>query len=247
MLFIRRLQSCVRLPIQVPLRVPRFASAQLSSISEPIAPAQSILEALGPDATITENQGILTHTPSPDFSTGHAARIASILETETPSSPLVDLVKTKPGARNRNLTLPEAFINNIMKDGKKARARRTLLDALELVQRETGQDPHKILEDAVNKVAPLIKVVSTKRGAKNVLTPTPLNERQRTRFGILWIVEAASGKKSRGTFGERIGKELLAIMNDESDALQKRMNVHKQALANRSNVVMADRRMRRAF
>ncbi|KAI9098817.1 ribosomal protein S7 domain-containing protein [Phlyctochytrium arcticum] len=196
-----------------------------------------------------------------DFTTGHAARLASILEpqqtsTTTPSSSAdlttnfrTDLVKKTPKSsaerRNVQLSIPEAFVNNIMKDGKKARARRILQDALDHVQRETGDDPMVVLDKVVNRVGPLIKTVAVKRGGKNVPTPKPLNDRQRIRQGILWIIQAASGKNARGAFGERIGKEMIAVMNDESEALNRRENTHKQALANRSNVVMFDRKVRR--
>ncbi|KAJ3184119.1 hypothetical protein HDU85_001970 [Gaertneriomyces sp. JEL0708] len=185
---------------------------------------------------------------------GHAARIAEILGARSVAPALAPkdvtqsttdtAVVTREGKKRqiKELTLTEAFVNNIMKDGKKARARRFVREALALIQRETGQDAHEVLEEAVNRVAPLMKLVSVKRGGKGVSTPTPLLPRQRRRLGILWIVDAASSK--RGDFGERIGREILAVMDGTSSALQKRMNLHKQALSNRSNVIMRDRKRR---
>ncbi|KAJ3175488.1 hypothetical protein HDU87_006151 [Geranomyces variabilis] len=204
----------------------------------------------------------LNAQPAIDMTTGHAARIASILHRNEASLPLhvvpeaektgssaaSPTITNKQRRRETELTLIEAFVNNIMKDGKKARARRTMEDALAYIRAaDPASDPHATLAAAVAKVSPLVKIVTTKRGAKGIQTPTPLSERQRRRFGILWIVEAASGVKVGLTFGQRIGAEVLAIMKDESAALQKRTNIHKQALSNRSNILMVDRRMRRSF
>ncbi|KAI8919035.1 ribosomal protein S7 domain-containing protein [Powellomyces hirtus] len=235
------------------ITIPSAPTATPPPISLQPAPTQSFANA----NAIPQPAGI-------DFTKGHAARIASILESKAEESHGFaedELSHPKPAAapeskapqtnkerrRNQELTLTEAFVNNIMKDGKKARARRTLLDALQHIQRETGQDPHKVLQSAVTKVSPLVKIVTTKRGAKGIQTPTPLNERQRRRFGILWIVEAASGSKQGTSFGQRIGMEVLAILEDKSAALLKRTNIHKQALSNRSNILMVERKMRRSF
>ncbi|KAI8592150.1 ribosomal protein S7 domain-containing protein [Geranomyces variabilis] len=194
-----------------------------------------------------------------DMTSGHAARIASILhrnesfpphavQVEPGNASASPAISNKQRRRETELTLIEAFVNNIMKDGKKARARRSMDDALAYIRAaDPASDPHATLAAAVTKVSPLVKIVTTKRGAKGIQTPTPLSARQRRRFGILWIVEAASGVKVGLTFGQRIGAEVLAIMKDESAALQKRTNIHKQALSNRSNILMVDRRMRRSF
>ncbi|KAI8824812.1 uncharacterized protein EV422DRAFT_516268 [Fimicolochytrium jonesii] len=182
----------------------------------------------------------------------YKAALSSKPATTTPATPTATTASQKPIEKHAHrpkteLTLTEAFVNNIMKDGKKARARRIIRDALAYIQREApaGSDPHVVLESAVNKVAPLVKLVTQKRGSKGLQTPTPLAERQRRRFGILWIVDAASGGKSTMGLGEKIGKEVLAVVEGTSSALQKRMNIHKQALMNRSNVLMVDRKVRK--
>ncbi|KAI9343117.1 ribosomal protein S7 domain-containing protein [Obelidium mucronatum] len=141
--------------------------------------------------------------------------------------------------------LISAFVNNIMKDGKKATARRIVNDALKHIQVETSSDPHQIMANAVEKVEPLFKVVGVKKGAKSMLTPKPLTERQRRRTAIIWIIGAAESRNQKDPAGIRIGKELLAILSDESSTIQKRNQVHKTALQNRSNVVLVDRRIRK--
>ncbi|KAJ3258312.1 hypothetical protein HDU77_002374 [Chytriomyces hyalinus] len=141
--------------------------------------------------------------------------------------------------------LVEAFVNNIMKQGKKTVARRILSDALKLIQIETSKNPTTVLAAAVEKVEPLFKMVGVKRGAKSIQTPTPLTERQRRRTAIIWIIEAAQARNKRDPAGIRIGKEVMAVLNDDSAAIQKRNQIHKSSLVNRSNVTLVDRRVRK--
>ncbi len=86
----------------------------------------------------------------------------------------------------------------------------------------------------------MVKVGGFKRGGKNVLYPKPLTQKQSRRLAISWIADQAS-KKKNGNFGERIGSELAAILLDTSSLLQKRELMHKQAVANRSNLILTDR------
>ncbi|KAJ3319200.1 hypothetical protein HDV06_006640 [Boothiomyces sp. JEL0866] len=134
-----------------------------------------------------------------------------------------------------------------MKDGMKARAQRIINTSLELIALKTKENPRTVLEKAVDQIAPYVKVASQKRGARNVLLPKPLTPRQRKRIGIQWISDQASSRKGNSDFGTRIGQEIIAIINNESQLLAKKENVHKQAVANRSNLVLQDRRLTRAF
>ncbi|KAJ3208853.1 hypothetical protein HDU82_001824 [Entophlyctis luteolus] len=69
--------------------------------------------------------------------------------------------------------------------------------------------------------------------------------RQATRTGIVWIAQAANSSNSKIPAGVRIGKEIIDVLNGTSSVLQKRLQVHKTALLNRSNVVLTDRRLRK--
>ncbi|RKO94795.1 ribosomal protein S7 domain-containing protein, partial [Blyttiomyces helicus] len=141
----------------------------------------------------------------------------------------------------------EAFINHILRKGKKDRARKIMQDALDHINGLVpGISPLEALAIAVDKAAPLVKTSGSKRGAKTILTPTPLTQRQRFRLGCVWIIESANpgyGKERAGTLGQRIGQEVVNVINGQSNILQRKAQVHKTALANRSNIAMTDRRI----
>ncbi|KAJ3118898.1 hypothetical protein HDU96_006549 [Phlyctochytrium bullatum] len=140
--------------------------------------------------------------------------------------------------------LLKAFVNNIMKHGKKATARRIVNDALHYIHSQRPEaDPRQLLDEAMEKVEPLIKIVGSKRGSRNIQIPRPMNERQRRRTAILWIIDEANKRHKRNSMGQRIGMEILAVLQGDSAALAKRSQMHKAALQNRSNVVLMDRKI----
>ncbi|TPX45610.1 hypothetical protein SeLEV6574_g03780 [Synchytrium endobioticum] len=141
--------------------------------------------------------------------------------------------------------LIDQVVNNIMKHGKKSLARRLVSDALLYIRKkaDSADSPRTLLAKAVDMAAPLVKMVSTKRGSRTIHSPRPISDHVRHRIAILWIVEAAASRGKGKPFAERFGNEVLAVLNGESSALQKKLNLHRMALSNRSNVLMNDRRI----
>jgi small subunit ribosomal protein S7 len=139
--------------------------------------------------------------------------------------------------------LQEQFVNHIMKDGKKTVARRLLSDCLDHLQQKKQQNPIALLQEAIELVSPLVGLKGEKRGMKQVQTPIPLTDRQRQRVGIQWVVKEAE-KSRKHPFGVRLGMELCAILDGTSVLLNRKTQVHKQALSNRSNLILQDRKIR---
>ncbi|CEG79562.1 Putative 30S ribosomal protein S7p/S5e [Rhizopus microsporus] len=128
------------------------------------------------------------------------------------------------------------LVNTLMRDGKKARAQRLVNDSMNHLSKKIGEekDPYNLLREAIEIASPLLKISSQKKGSKVVHVPTPLRDRQRRRRAIVWMLEAAS-KRGEKTFEERFASEVLDVTEGTSTVLQKKLQVHKQALANRAN------------
>ncbi|KAI8391706.1 ribosomal protein S7 domain-containing protein, partial [Radiomyces spectabilis] len=126
------------------------------------------------------------------------------------------------------------LVNTIMRDGKKARAQRIVNDSLKYLAEKSSSDPYTVLSEVIETASPLLKLTSNKKGSKVVHIPTPLRERQRRRRAIVWIIEAAA-KRNDKTFAERFAAEVYDVSQGTSTVLQKKMQLHKQALANRAN------------
>lgn len=59
-----------------------------------------------------------------------------------------------------------------------------------------------------------------------------LGEKQRTKYGVRWILEA-SQKKMGKTVEERLAREMVSVVRGDSEALRKKEEIHKFAMVNR--------------
>ncbi|RSH94608.1 hypothetical protein EHS25_004412 [Saitozyma podzolica] len=82
-----------------------------------------------------------------------------------------------------------------------------------------------------------MRILSLRKRSKVVLTPLALDERQRTRQGIVWLLKAAErGRKSGVPREQRVAREVLAILEGNSDVFKWLEERHKVGMANRSNL-----------
>jgi hypothetical protein len=59
-----------------------------------------------------------------------------------------------------------------------------------------------------------------------------LGEKQRTRFAVKWILEACDSKPGK-TLEERLAREVIAVLEGNSRALAKKLELHRTAMINR--------------
>jgi small subunit ribosomal protein S7 len=104
---------------------------------------------------------------------------------------------------------------------------------------------------AIDSIAPMVRMRQIKGaagGGQSLPIPTPLNIRQRRRAAFQWILDTASKRRHRisgeGTFAYRVAEEIIAVVEGRSSLWERRMGLHKQAIAARSNI-KAKRRMKK--
>lgn len=78
----------------------------------------------------------------------------------------------------------------------------------------------------------MCRLKSIRKGAKTMVVPIPMTERQRTRFGIQWILKAAD-KRAATQFEKRVAMEMLAVLDGSSNVLKMLDERHKVAMMNR--------------
>jgi len=128
--------------------------------------------------------------------------------------------------------LLDFFASRLMHDGKRARAEKCASDILLHINALARVPPMPILRQAVLLASPAVKTITHKSHAKATLKPFALNERQRTRIAIDWIL-TASEKKLGYTRGERIARECISIIQRTSQVLENKENMHKAAMVAR--------------
>ncbi len=125
------------------------------------------------------------------------------------------------------------FINNLMRDGKKNKARKIFYSALELLREKSGgEDPLKIFETAVEKVKPLLETRSRRIGGANYQVPVEVRPERQISLAIKWIINAARARPEK-TMVERLANELWDAYNERGAAIKKREDTHRMAESNR--------------
>lgn len=122
--------------------------------------------------------------------------------------------------------------SHIMQHGERHKASRVVTNMLAQIHRLTEAPPLPILRHAIFLASPSVRIKSHKKSAKSVMVPMPLSDRQRTFFAVQWLLNASKSRNER-KLEDRLAKEVIRIIEGESDVLKKKTEVHKLAVANR--------------
>ncbi len=127
----------------------------------------------------------------------------------------------------------QAFINYVMKNGKKSLATRLVYDAIDLMEERTKRSGIEVFEEAIKKVTPLMEVRPRRVGGATYQVPLEVSPQRRFALASRWILAAAHARTGRN-FSEKLAAELMDAVNETGSAIRKRSESHKMAEANRA-------------
>jgi small subunit ribosomal protein S7 len=126
------------------------------------------------------------------------------------------------------------FMNNLMVRGKKSIAERLVYDALDIIQKRTGDDnPLGLFKKALDNVKPSVEVKSRRVGGSTYQVPVEIRGSRRTALGMRWLINF-SRKRHEKTMAEKLAGELLDAANGRGSSVKKREDTHKMAEANKA-------------
>ena len=132
-----------------------------------------------------------------------------------------------------NNPLVEKFISYVMRDGKKAIARKVVYKSFEIIKTKTKTDPVEFFDKAVKNVTPSLEVKSRRVGGANYQVPQPVRQERKIQLAFRWIINAARAKKGR-PMAEKLAEEFMLAANNEGAAIKKKLDTHRMAEANRA-------------
>ena len=121
----------------------------------------------------------------------------------------------------------------IMLDGKKRVAEKILYSALEILAKNSKEDPITMMDKALQNVSPSVEVKSRRVGGSNYQVPVEVNTKRKQSLAMRWILEAAD-KRNEKTMKNKLAAELLDAYDNKGSAVKKREDVHKMAEANKA-------------
>ena len=127
----------------------------------------------------------------------------------------------------------QAFINYVMKNGKKSLATRLVYNAIDLMEERAKRSGIEVFEEAIKKVTPLMEVRPRRVGGATYQVPLEVSPQRRFALASRWILAAAHARTGRN-FSEKLAAELMDAVNETGSAIRKRSESHKMAEANRA-------------
>ncbi|NMB92224.1 MAG: 30S ribosomal protein S7 [Parcubacteria group bacterium] len=125
------------------------------------------------------------------------------------------------------------FINYLMKDGEKTVAQKILYQTMDLIKKQTNQDPLNIFNLAIQNVSPEVEVKTKRVGGANYQIPQPVPDYRKITLAFRWIIEASRSKKGK-SMAYKLAEELIAASKNEGSAIKKKLDTHRMAEANRA-------------
>jgi small subunit ribosomal protein S7 len=132
-----------------------------------------------------------------------------------------------------NDTLVTRFVNDLMQEGKKSVAFRIFYDAIEQVEKNTGENGVDLWKKALNNVMPGVEVKSRRIGGANFQIPTEVRPERKVSVGIKWLIKYSRLRKGK-SMADKLASEIVAASKGEGAAVKKKEDTHRMAEANKA-------------
>jgi len=136
------------------------------------------------------------------------------------------------------LSQKQKFTNYIMQGGKKHLARTLLDEAFAIIKERGNKDPDALMEKAFENVMPRVEVRPKRIGGAIFQVPGDVLPKRQFFLASKWIKESAQSRK--GTpFAQALATELIEASQETGNAFKKKLDVYKNAEANKVNARFA--------
>ncbi len=125
------------------------------------------------------------------------------------------------------------FVNNLMWQGKKSIAYGIFYDAMDLVEKQIGENGYEVWKKAVSNATPGVEVKARRIGGANFQIPTEIRPDRKISLSMKWLI-SYTRKRSGRSMAEKLAAEVIAAAKGEGATIKKREDVHKMAEANKA-------------
>ena len=126
------------------------------------------------------------------------------------------------------------FINKMMWDGEKEKARQVVYGAFKRIKEmESSMEPLTVFKKALDNCKPSLEVRSRRVGGATYQVPIEVRQIRRTSLAMRWLVTYARSRKGK-SMSERLAGELMDACQGRGGAIKKKEDVHRMAESNRA-------------
>lgn len=124
-------------------------------------------------------------------------------------------------------------INTLMYDGKKSTAEAIFYEAMDLIEKKTGEEGIKVFKKAMNNIKPAVEVKSRRIGGATYQVPVEVRPNRKQSLALRWLRDYSRARAGK-TMVDRLADELIDAANNRGGAVKKREDVYKMAEANKA-------------
>lgn len=132
----------------------------------------------------------------------------------------------------------DKLINYIMKEGKKAIAKKIYENVLKEIKASWHMNPVVVVETAIENASPTLMIKSKRLGWSIYQVPVEVKPAKRFFFAVKWILDASRNKKWKPMY-KKLAEEILAAYSNQGFAVKKKEETFKMAEANKAFAYMA--------
>ena len=140
--------------------------------------------------------------------------------------------ETPPDIRYHN-AMVQAFINRLMRKGKRSTAARVVYDAFDLIEARAKRQPVEVFEQALRNVSPVLEVKPRRVGGATYQVPVEVSQERRLSLAYRWVLAAAKARSGK-SMAEKLAGELIDAANNAGAAIKRKEETHRMAEANRA-------------
>jgi small subunit ribosomal protein S7 len=137
-----------------------------------------------------------------------------------------------PDARYNDVQVTR-FINNLMWQGKKNTAFNIFYNALDRVQKQTGENGYEVWKKALTNVTPAVEVRSRRIGGATFQIPAEVRVERKVSLSMKWLIRYSRERNGR-SMAEKLAGEIVAASKGEGGAYKKKEDTHRMAEANKA-------------
>jgi len=127
----------------------------------------------------------------------------------------------------------QRFINKLLTQGKKSKAEKIFLTALDIIKEKLKKDGIKVFEAALENVKPTLEVRPRRVGGATYQVPVEVRPERRDALAFRWIIDNARNRSGK-SMEEKLAAEFMDAASGAGASVKKKEDTHKMAEANKA-------------
>lgn len=134
----------------------------------------------------------------------------------------------------KNKIFVDNLITHLMRCGKKQHAHNVILKTGMMLGKQTNKKFYIIYTDIFNKIRPYVEVKKVRVRRTTYMVPFPTNIQRQKHLAAQWLLETIRKDKRKLNFQIKFKEEIIKILLNRGETLEKKKEVYKKAEKSRS-------------